>query len=503
MTRREVIRMPFLPMALLLLSAGIGPGELCAQTKPAAAAHAPAGMQKFVTEKASFVVYVPKGWKAAESSEEEALLLTAFDPGSRSEALMAIGTQPYLGDAVGATKAVLEKTGRRYPDLQIANSKTTRDKKRVVFDGSYTHPQKGKREFRSWLGVDGGIVTCTRVEAPVGRLEAEKPVLLTILANVRVMKGAFASGGGAPKVMPLTPYRLRDGSASFQMPQGWKCQDFGKGSFIASDPGDTSSFSVGSAEVLSPQLGVRVPGAVVAPYMPPNQAWRLLTEQTGLVSRLQFEKVIPRQDISQEMARGGYTAGPVTVEELIYTCDVKGRRCKGYTFGFSFGSRLGTNWTFRHMTVGAPADQFESMVPTFSAMTQSFRFNEQWMANYIAQGTQRLRQLQQQTASMVSRNAEDIRRMMQAAYDERQKSMDYIDYQRTNYIRGQQDWVSSMEGGTVYHTDSWGTKNTATGEYWEGQPYDYVHFKGKNPKYNEEMTPIDSRALWERHVRSQ
>jgi len=81
--------------------------------------------------------------------------------------------------------------------------------------------------------------------------------------------------------------------------------------------------------------------------------------------------------------------------------------------------------------------------------------------------------------------------------------MDYIDYQRTNYIRGQQDWVSSMEGGTVYHTDSWGTKNTATGDYWEGQPYDYVHFKGKNPRYNEEMTPIDSRALWERNIRSQ
>lgn len=53
-----------------------------------------------------------------------------------------------------------------------------------------------------------------------------------------------------------------------------------------------------------------------------------------------------------------------------------------------------------------------------------------------------------------------IRRMMQAAYDERQKSMDDIDYQRTHYIRGQQDWVSDMEGGTVYHNDlnrKWGT----------------------------------------------
>jgi len=58
-----------------------------------------------------------------------------------------------------------------------------------------------------------------------------------------------------------------------------------------------------------------------------------------------------------------------------------------------------------------------------------------------------------------------------------------------------------MEGGTVYRSDSWGTKNTTTGETWEGRPYDYVHFEGKNPKYNEQMQPVDSRALWERHIR--
>jgi hypothetical protein len=39
--------------------------------------------------------------------------------------------------------------------------------------------------------------------------------------------------------------------------------------------------------------------------------------------------------------------------------------------------------------------------------------------------------------------------MMQAAYDERQKITDYIDYQRTNHIRGTSDWIS---GGTVYQS---------------------------------------------------
>jgi hypothetical protein len=113
----------------------------------------------------------------------------------------------------------------------------------------------------------------------------------------------------------------------------------------------------------------------------------------------------------------------------------------------------------------------------------------------------RLRELQSQTAALVARNAQEIHSMMQAAYEERQRSWDYIDYQRTNYIRGQQDWISSLEGGRIYHTDSWGTLNADTGDYYQGTAYDYVHFEGENPRYQEMMTPIDSRDLWERHIR--
>ena len=88
--------------------------------------------------------------------------------------------------------------------------------------------------------------------------------------------------------------------------------------------------------------------------------------------------------------------------------------------------------------------------------------------------------------------------MMQAAYDERQRSHEYIDYQFTNYIRDEQDWISSVEGGTVYDSDSWGTRNTTTGESWEGQPFNSVNFEGANPKYNEQMQAIDDRATFDR-----
>jgi hypothetical protein len=158
---------------------------------------------------------------------------------------------------------------------------------------------------------------------------------------------------------------------------------------------------------------------------------------------------------------------------------------------------MGTNWTFSHLTVGAPEKDFDAWVPVLAQMVQSYKIDDEFAARYIAAGTAHLRQMQADTARIITKNADDIHNMMQAAYDERQRSQDYIDYQRTTYIRGESDWISSMEGGTVYHADSWGTQNTTTGESWEGTPYNYVNFEGQNPKYNEQMTQINNRQLFE------
>ena len=228
-----------------------------------------------------------------------------------------------------------------------------------------------------------------------------------------------------------------------------------------------------------------------------SQALPFLCEAQGIARNFRVEQVFPRQDVAAAISRV-YTAGNVTIEEFVYTCDTRTGPTKGYTFGFSFGSRLGTNWSLQHLTVTAPVDRFEASAPTFVAMLQSYRIDDEFAKRYVAEGMARLRQMQRDTARIIAKNASDIRSMMQAAYDERQRSQNYIDYLRTGYIRGETDWISSMEGGSVYHTDSWGTRNTATGEYYEGQPYNYFNFQGQKLRYNEQMTEINNRQLYER-----
>ena len=454
-------------------------------------------MEKYVSKQASFVVYKPKGWSVREESQDGVRGLRVSDPGASLEAALYFGSNPTAGDITALAGVFASVLARQHPDLRIGNVMVSPDRRRVMYDGVFTSAEKGKREIRCWVASGAGEFVVSSIEAPAGRLAQERQLLLTILANVRVFKGALATGAAVPTRMPMASHTLSDGSASFLMPVGWSCRELGKGSFAVNDSGGAFGFLVGSADMITPRLGVTFPGAIVSPYLAPSGAWEFLTSHFGLASDMRFESVVPRSDLASQFATV-YTSGPVQVEEFVYTCTTRGGRCRGYTIGLSLGSRLDTNWNFRHLSVYAPAERFNGFLPSFAAMLESYRISDAWARRYVAQGLARLRQLQQQTSAIVARNAEEIHSMMQAAYDERQRSHEYIDYQFTNYIRGEQDWISSVEGGTVYHSDSWGTRNTTTGESWEGQPFNSVNFEGANPKYNEQMQAINDRATFER-----
>ncbi len=456
------------------------------------------GMQKVVTSHASFVLYVPAGWKSTEDVQGMFRTLTANDPANQSRVIFSVGVTPQGATAQSLARQAMSTLSRERRGLELRSASASHDGARLVFEGTFDGPG-GLTEFRSWVALKGGECTVARIEAPASQFQAQRAPLLTILANIRLIKGAMQAGGGTPRVSLVT-HRMGDGSASFLLPSNWRCQDVGRGKFLSGD-GAGSAFISGGVNLITPKLGVRVPGTLVSPYLRPSEAWRFITGSTGLARNLRFDGVKPLVEMTRSVAKV-YTAGQVQAEEFTYEFDSKeGVPSRGFTFAFSFGDRLGTNWSFHHLTVTAPANRFGALAGTFAAMLESYRINEKWAADYVARGAQRLREMQQQTAALVARNAQEIRTMMQAAYNERARSQDYIDYQRTSYIRGQQDWISQQEGGAIYRSDSWGTQNLATGGYASGSPYDYVHFDGRNARTGEQMQAIDSRALWEKHVR--
>lgn len=462
-----------------------------------------AGVRKYVSKQGNFVAYVPQGWTVNENLSNGCLTVQVQDPKQQFQATKMVGANLLGGDVLALAGAFVQTARRQYPDATLGNVWASQQQDCVAFEGTYMDPRRGPREFRCWVTGKGRDFVLSAIEAPRGRLTTERTRLLNIQANIRVMKGAVGSKPAVPTAQPLRSQRLSDGSAIVGLPAGWTCRTIGAGAFVAEAPNGGGSFCVASVSVISPRLGVRVPGAFISERLQPAAAVRFLGQQSGLATAIRFEEIKPRADLAAQMRRV-YTVGPVDAAELVYTFTAAdGNRRKGYSLAVSLGTRLQTNWALWHMSVSAPVGQFDAMLPTFVAMIESFRVDDQFAMNYVAQGMARLRQLQKETAAKIAQNARDIRAMMQAAYDERQRSQDYIDYIRTQYIRGESDWISTVEGGAVYHTDSWGTRNTATGEYYQGSPYDYVRFRGKNPKYNELMTPINSRLLFERYVARQ
>ncbi len=450
-------------------------------------------MKKMVTAQANFVLYAPPDWQANETANPGFRCITVTDPTGQYQVILFCGFSPTGDDVAALTGQLVREIRKTHPGLMATDAKMAEG--RLVFDGAYTDARKTPKEFRFWTSVGQGWFTAGVIEAPRGKLDAARQQLLTILSNIQVTKGAYRTM--AEEKLPMITHRLSDGSASFHIPNDWQVHDIGVGTFIAGDPTAQYAFLVASAEAITPQVGVSGHGLVVSDQLDPHKALAFFAGRQGLMNDIRLLEVTPCQEVNAQLAEG--YDGPAKAEEFVYTfTNAQGLPSKGYTFGISFGSRLNLKWQLWHMTVTGPADRFDAFIPNYADMLRSYAINDEFARRYIAAGLARVREMERQTSALVARNAQEIRSMMNAAFQERNRSSDYIDYQRTSYIRGTSDWISDVEGGTVYHSDSWGTTNTATGEYYEGAPYNYVNFEGRNPKYNEQMTNVTDRASWER-----
>ena len=144
--------------------------------------------------------------------------------------------------------------------------------------------------------------------------------------------------------------------------------------------------------------------------------------------------------------------------------------------------------------IWAPEKDSYLYMPALEEVASSFSINDEFARQYIQAGLQRLRQLQQQTAAAIQ-DLNRAREQNQRDWEERQKRKDFMDSKWDDYRRGQSYWVSDLEGGKVYATDNWGTRDTVTGDYYEGSAYNWTNFEGENPRYRESMREISSYEL--------
>ncbi len=454
----------------------------------------PPRMRKFVSRSTYFTLYAPADWTMAEGATAQYWWVVMTDPASGSRAAAAHGISPTGDDVRALAGRFLRDLAGSGPDLNLVEARISPRGERLFVRGTYPGANS---EFRAWFSVQGGNFTHFRVDVPAGEYDRRKQVLLSVLTNVGSMRDAFGTVAARPLATHETA--LPQQAATFEVPDGWKVTPLGSIYFFAQDPQAKHTFMIAYAEAITPRMGVAPPGVAVSNVRSAHDAFVFFGERSRLLSNASMLSIKPRPDVAGAFALG-YTVGPVTAEEFVYTFDdAQGRRCKGFTLGLVLGSRLDINWKLIHLTATSPVADFDVMAATFYKMGSTYRVNDEYAAHYVEAGMARVREMIRETAAIVARNAAEIHSMMNAAFQERMASGDYIDFIRTGYIRGEATWVAEGEGGGLYKTDAWGAQNETTGQRWDGQPFNYYNFRGGGGYGG--LTEVNRRDLYERYVR--
>lgn len=104
-------------------------------------------------------------------------------------------------------------------------------------------------------------------------------------------------------------------------------------------------------------------------------------------------------------------------------------------------------WAIIPMGFWAPTSQFEQCLPSLLKVAESYQINEAWVKEYVWQGQERVREMLKKTSSMMSRYAKEMRQASYISHQKRMRSGDFISYKFSTSMRGEQEWVTSLNGG--------------------------------------------------------
>ncbi|MEW6364805.1 MAG: hypothetical protein AB1714_09225 [Acidobacteriota bacterium] len=456
----------------------------------------PHGLHEYASPDGLYSLYKPAGWIVQQEGDRNSLYVVAASPAGTSlvEFFYAPNAQSTT-DSVRLIAMFSQTVRSRCRDLELSELYASPDRAKSVASVSYTRngvAVSGKYYFSAEPQYVSIIGYC----APTAELAQQRDMLLNILTNLRFPSGPVNAGNAAavpslrPIDTPLVQRRAQDGSATIAIPADWSFHSTG-GRTIAAAHDGSAGFVFTSVEVLPSNYGVAMPaGVFVSPYCAPSDFIRQVFSRYG---NRDVQVVESQPDNDTIRAFPAYVGRQCQAEDMVVRyVSPQGARCVGAFKMINATPSIMGQWFSIISGFWAPEAEFPRYVPLLEKIGSSYGISDQYARNYIQQGLANLRRLQQQTMQKMQ-ELNQARYDNQAAWEARQARKDFMDSKWDDYRRGQSFWVSEMEGGKVYATDPWGTRDTETGEYYEGGYYKYTHFDGENPRHpSETMREISS-----------
>jgi len=465
------------------------PPNLHAQKKPVFS-----NFEYCVTDDGTFGLYKPKKWKVGTQRYSNGRMVFATDPKNVSYAsgLFLEDIDSNL-DSITFGSSTLKNMMKQMPSLKLLDSRSTDDRMQTVVKYQRSGPKGIRIEGKYSFNVKHPTAVVFGYEAPVKQFNKMVPTLLTIIANITLLddqayRSASQTKGREPAVPPMRQVSAQDNSCRLMVPQGWNLVA-AKGTAVCSSPDEKAGFIFTTVGFVARSripyfYSAKIPGLHYE-YMRPIDALIVAARHTGARNH----KVLERH-VNPSAAREGsaFLKKQVDAEiALISYTNRHGVPCIGYYDVIGSPPDNAGQWGIIPMGFWAPESQFALYLPSLIKIAESFRINERWASVYVRQGLAKVREMMKKTSSMMYQYSQEMRASSLAGHQNRMKSSDFTSYKFSTYMRGQQEWVTSVEGGTVVTTDHWGL-SVGGKNIVEGPPFNYYNFQGE--KYG--LMQVDS-----------
>ena len=447
-------------------------------------------LETYVSPDRLFALQKPPGWKVIEDTAADTLSIAVTSPDSAAR-VMVVWTKlggPKPPTALGVICGLCQAERRSHPEAVFSQAQASRDGRRAVVSERY---RAGSVFFRSrtFVEVDARGITVQAYAAPEAGLDGQRPLLMNMLMSVALLKAP--KGSRPPLQKTLVERQAPDGSLRMRVPQDWAFLA-GKGMVVTGEPGAGFIFTAFAGNPMLPQATV-AQGVIGRNYLSPATTLPVVLQGFGHRSPAVVWSAPDPATAAQYRASLRRNA---EAADLVATWTSKeGLPCIG---GFKVVNAVPAvmgQWTSLVAGIWAPKAELARYVPVLEQVAGSFGVNDAYARGYIQAGLANLRRLQAKTAEAMQ-DLRYAREDMQRAWEERQARKDYMDSKWDDYRRGDSYWVSDLEGGKVYHTDPSGTRDTQTGDYYEGGGFTWTEFQGQNPRHpSEGMREISSYEL--------
>jgi len=476
----------------LVLALSVGAGSTAAQLAPVARG-APPRLEGYVAPSKLYALHKPIGWVVTESMSQGALAIAVTSPDKRSQVNMLWMRQsnPVLGRVIRECRQALTQD---HPGLIFSDIRITHEGRRAM--ATVTYPiHKATVRGRAYFETTPTSATMQEYALPEERFEAQRPLAMNVILSVAFIPSPKGNGRQLlpPVEKPMMEQHAQDGSLRLRTPTDWTFLA-AKGRVVAGEPGGGMGFIFNSygGNPMLPRATV-VQGVIGSRYLTPSQALRAVLLGYGHRNPTVYP---PKVDQATVAESHGQVRGGVEAEDMLATWTSKGgAECVG---GFKVvNTKPGPTGQWSCIVVGiwGPKQDFYRYFPLLEKVGTSFAIRDEFAHRYVEAGLANLRVLQQQTAAAI-RDLNYQRADMQRAWEDRQARKDFMDSKWDDYRRGNSYWVSDLEGGRVYQSDSGGTRDTLTGDYYERGGYNYTNFEGQNPHWaNENMREVSSYEL--------